>query len=141
MESNPAFEVTWQQARKLAHSAAKLTPSQFLALSEAGGMVVASDVVALGDMPPFAASRIDGWAVSGPGPWQHVGEALAGHEFIKELNSGECVHTATGAVMPQGATAALKDEESALIDSKVHAIKGAAELLDQKGNRTPPPQF
>ena len=132
MESNPAFEVTWQQARKLAHRAAKLAPSQLLALSEAGGMVVASDVVALGDMPPFAASRVDGWAVSGPGPWRHVGEALAGHEFVKELNSGDCVHTATGAVMPQGATAALKDEESVLIDSQVHAINGAAELLNEK---------
>lgn len=132
MESNPPFEVTWQQARELAHRAAKLASSQLFALSEAGGMVVASDVVALGDMPPFAASRVDGWAVSGPGPWRHVGEALAGHEFIKGLKSGECVHTATGAVMPRGATAALKDEESALIDSQVRAIEGAAELLDQK---------
>ncbi len=131
MAKNPEFEVTWQQARELAHSAAKLAPTNLIPLSQAGDMVVANDVVALGDMPPFAASRVDGWAVSGPGPWQRVGNALAGHEFVTELKSGECVHTATGAVMPPGATAALKDEESAIIDSQVQAIAGAAGSLDQ----------
>jgi molybdopterin molybdotransferase len=84
-------------------------------------------------MPPFAASRIDGWAVSGPGPWTRVGDALAGHEFISKLNSGECVHIATGAVMPDGATAALKDEESSVSDLTVSAIAGASGILDSDG--------
>ena len=133
MIANPAFEVTWQQAREVAYGAASQSIILNLPLSQAGGMVLAKDVCALGDMPPFAASRIDGWAVSGPGPWQRVGDALAGHEFITKLNPGECVHTATGAVMPEGATASLKDEESRLEDSYVHATEGAAALLDSAG--------
>jgi molybdopterin molybdotransferase len=133
MTTNPAFEVSWQQARELAHKAAIKSEVIQAQLSQAGGMVLAQDIHALGDMPPFAASRIDGWAVSGPGPWQRVGDALAGHEFITKLNSGECVHTATGAVMPEGATAALKDEESRLEDAYVYAIEGAAGLLDPEG--------
>jgi molybdopterin molybdotransferase len=133
MTANPAFEVSWQQARELAHKAATKSQVIQVPLTQAGGMVLANDICALGDMPPFAASRIDGWAVSGPGPWQRVGDALAGHEFVTKLNSGECVHTATGAVMPQGATASLKDEESRLEDAYVYAIEGAAGLLDQEG--------
>ena len=133
MTTHPGFEVSWQQARELAHNAATISEVIQVPLPQAGGMVLAQDIHALGDMPPFAASRIDGWAVSGPGPWQRVGDALAGHEFVTKLNSGECVHTATGAVMPEGATAALKDEESRLEDAYVYAIEGAAGLLDQDG--------
>ncbi len=134
MITHPGFEVSWQQARELAHNAATMSEVIQVPLPQAGGMVLAQDIHALGDMPPFAASRIDGWAVSGPGPWQRVGDALAGHEFVTKLNSGECVHTATGAVMPEGATAALKDEESRLEDAYVYAIEGAAALLDQEGS-------
>ena len=133
MSSNPEFEVTWQQARELAHQAANLAGTISLPIAQAGGFVLAADVSALGDMPPFAASRIDGWAVSGPGPWTRVGDALAGHEFIAKLNAGECVHIATGAVMPEGATAALKDEESSVAQQTVSAIAGAAGILDSAG--------
>ena len=133
MSSNPEFEVTWQQARELAHQAANLADTISLPITQAGGFVLAADVSALGDMPPFAASRIDGWAVSGPGPWTRVGDALAGHEFISKLNTGECVHIATGAVMPEGATAALKDEESSVAQQTVSAIAGAAGILDSDG--------
>lgn len=133
MSSNPEFEVTWQQARELAHQAANLAGTISLPIAQAGGFVLAADVSALGDMPPFAASRIDGWAVSGPGPWTRVGDALAGHEFISKLNTGECVHIATGAVMPEGATATLKDEESSVAQQTVSAIAGAAGILDSDG--------
>ena len=133
MSANPEFEVSWHEARKLAHQAGNLTSTISLKLEQAGGFVLAADVVALGDMPPFAASRIDGWAVSGPGPWTRVGDALAGHEFVSQLNPGECVHIATGAVMPEGATAALKDEESSVAEQTVSAIAGAAGILDSEG--------
>lgn len=133
MSTGPEFEVTWEQARQLAHQSADLASEVTLPLNEAAGHVLSQDVLALGDMPPFAASRIDGWAVSGPGPWKRVGDALAGHEFVESLATGECVHIATGAVMPNGATAALKDEESQVDGLSVIAIDGAAGLLDATG--------
>ena len=133
MSANPEFEVSWHEARKLAHQAGNMTSTISLKLEQAGGFVLATDIVALGDMPPFAASRIDGWAVSGPGPWTRVGDALAGHEFVSQLNPGECVHIATGAVMPEGATAALKDEESLVAEQTVSAVAGAAGILDSEG--------
>ena len=133
MSTGPEFEVTWEQARQLAHQSADLASEVTLPLNEAASHVLSQDVLALGDMPPFAASRIDGWAVSGPGPWQRVGDALAGHEFVESLATGECVHIATGAVMPNGATAALKDEESQVDGLSVIALDGAAGLLDATG--------
>ena len=133
MSTGPEFEVTWEHARVLAHQSATPINSVTLPLQQSAGHVLSQDVFALGDMPPFAASRIDGWAVSGPGPWQRVGDALAGHEFVEKLATGECVHIATGAVMPTGATAALKDEESQVDGDKVVAINGAAGLLDATG--------
>lgn len=133
MSTGAEFEVTWEQARQLAHKSALPTTPLTLSLSNAAGHVLAEDALALGDMPPFAASRIDGWAVSGPGPWKRVGDALAGHEYIERLLDGECVHIATGAVMPEGATASLKDEESRVDGEKVVAIEGAAGLLDESG--------
>jgi molybdopterin molybdotransferase len=133
MSTGPEFEVTWEQARQLAHQSATTTATVTLPLQQSAGHVLAQDVLALGDMPPFAASRIDGWAVSGPGPWTRIGDALAGHEFIEKLSAGECVHIATGAVMPNGATAALKDEESQIDGESVCAIDGAAGLLDESG--------
>lgn len=133
MSANPEFEVSWHEARKLAHQAGNITSTISLKLEQAGGFVLATDIVALGDMPPFAASRIDGWAVSGPGPWTRVGDALAGHEFVSQLNPGECIHIATGAVMPEGATAALKDEESLVAEQTVSAVAGAAGILDSEG--------
>ncbi len=133
MSTGPEFEVTWEQARQLAHHSASPSVAVTLPLRDASGHVLAQDVLALGDMPPFAASRIDGWAVSGSGPWTRIGDALAGHEFVESLGSGECVHIATGAVMPKGASAALKDEESQIDDEKVVAIDGAAGLLDETG--------
>ena len=133
MSTGPEFEVTWDQARLLAHQSAWPASSVTLPLHESAGHVLSKDVLALGDMPPFAASRIDGWAVSGPGPWTRVGDALAGHEFVENLAAGECVHIATGAVMPIGATASLKDEESHVDGENVVAIDGAAGLLDATG--------
>jgi hypothetical protein len=42
-------------------------------------------------------------------------------------------HIATGAVMPDGATAALKDEESSVSEQTVSAIAGASGILDSDG--------
>lgn len=134
MSTGPEFEVAWEQARHLAHQSANPASAITLPLREAAGYVLAKDVLALSDMPPFAASRIDGWAVSGAGPWNQIGDALAGHEFVGSLTSGQCVHIATGAVMPAGATAALKDEESQIDGDSVIAIDGAARLLDEYGS-------
>jgi len=124
------FEASWDQARDLVHDVALAQPTIAVPVANAHGFALAQDLHALADMPPFAASRIDGWAVSGPGPWRNVGDARAGHESSRSLTHGECIHIATGAVMPSGASACLKDEESSLVGDLVSAIECALGILD-----------
>ena len=86
------------------------------ALAEALGRVLAQDVVASRDQPPFAASAMDGWAVraaDGPGRLKIVGESAAGHGFADAVGPGEAVRIFTGAAVPTGADAVVIQEEAA----------------------------
>jgi molybdopterin molybdotransferase len=123
------FEAQWDEAREIVHASAPKVATEVVDVAELTDRVLAQDIFALSDMPPFAASRIDGWAVSGKQPWQVVGDINAGQVSISELAPGQCIHIATGAALPTGATACLKDEESFLQDDQVRAANGAIELL------------
>ncbi len=123
------FEAGWDEAREIVHSLAPMLDAESISVSESAYRVLAHDILALGDMPPFAASRIDGWAVCGQGPWTAVGDITAGHDSTISLSEGQCSHIATGAVLPTGATACLKDEESLNEDGVVAATHGAVGIL------------
>ena len=58
-------------------SAAAITGA-YVALVDAVGSVLAAPLVASTPLPPFDAAAMDGWAVSGPGPWGVTGRLLAG---------------------------------------------------------------
>lgn len=113
------FEASWHQARAAVFTQTKPTPIVKVPLSEAAGRFLAVDIEALSDLPPFAASRIDGWAVSGAGPWKIIDSINAGDIPALELNHGQCVHIATGAALPIGTTACLRDEWSTISDTQV----------------------
>jgi molybdopterin molybdotransferase len=90
-------------------------------LQEALGRVLASDITALRDQPPFAASAMDGYALRSadtPGPLRIIGEATAGHRFSQNLTSGQAVRIFTGAPLPEGADSVLIQED-AIIDNGV----------------------
>ncbi|MGV9848920.1 molybdopterin molybdotransferase MoeA [Streptomyces sp. NPDC003442] len=114
--------LSWPDARAIAaraavkeavHAAPVMRP-----LFEALGQVLAAPLAALTDLPPFDTSAMDGWALSGPGPWRlptgtedqdHQG-ILAGHGETAPLPDGHAVRIATGARVPPGATAVLRSE-------------------------------
>lgn len=101
----------WQEARdRAASSVTEPLPTQRLELAQADRRVLARDYHALTDLPPYATSAMDGWAVSGPGPWQVVGKVLAGHMTDESLITGTAVVIATGAVIPPGTTAVVRSE-------------------------------
>ncbi|MEU5267977.1 molybdopterin molybdotransferase MoeA [Streptomyces hygroscopicus] len=98
--------------KEAAHTAPVMRP-----LSEALGQVLAAPLAALTDLPPFDTSAMDGWALSGPGPWRLPTEEedqghgiLAGHGEAAPLPDGHAVRIATGARVPPGATAVLRSE-------------------------------
>jgi len=84
-------------------------------LSQAIGRVLAEDVAAVRDQPPFAASAMDGWALRGadtPGPLKIVGESAAGHGYEGQVGAGEAVRIFTGAALPDGCDAIVIQEDA-----------------------------
>jgi molybdopterin molybdotransferase len=79
-----------------------------LALLEAHGCVLAEDIDAPADVPPFRNSAMDGFAVRGGDARKGaalavVGEVAAGYERAIELEAGQAVRIMTGAPLPPGA--------------------------------------
>jgi molybdopterin molybdotransferase len=101
------------RARMLAEIAP--LPAETVALAHAIGRVLAEDVAAVRDQPPFAASAMDGWAVrsaDAPGALKVVGESAAGHGYEGAVRSGEAVRIFTGAAVPDGCDAIVIQEDA-----------------------------
>jgi molybdenum cofactor synthesis domain-containing protein len=87
--------------------------AEAVALVAARGRVLAEDVVADTDLPPFDRALMDGYAVraadtegatkDAPVRLSLVGEAAAGAGWRGELSAGEAVRIMTGAPVPAGA--------------------------------------
>ncbi|BFU47972.1 molybdopterin molybdotransferase MoeA [Krasilnikovia sp. MM14-A1004] len=107
--------VDWDKARGSAYEAGRAAagPGERVPLAEADGRTLAEPLCALTDLPAFPTSSIDGWALRGPAPWRPVGRVLAGHTPAPLTEDGTCVEIATGAMVPSGAAALLRVEESA----------------------------
>jgi molybdopterin molybdotransferase len=60
----------WAGARAIAAHAARQVEPQAVTLKDALGHRLACDLVAMTDLPVADLSAMDGWAVSGPGPWR-----------------------------------------------------------------------
>ncbi|MFI5893217.1 molybdopterin molybdotransferase MoeA [Actinoplanes sp. NPDC051513] len=106
--------VDWEQARALAYEAGRRAagPTELISLPDADGRTLAEPLRALTDLPAFPTSSIDGWAVRGPKPWRVVGRVLAGGVAGPLDHDGTCVEIATGAMVPAGADALIRVEES-----------------------------
>jgi molybdopterin molybdotransferase len=106
--------VAWDRARTLAYEAGRAAagPAEVISLAEADGRTLAEPLRALTDLPAFPTSSIDGWAVRGPQPWRPVGRVLAGGVAPPLDETGTCVEIATGAMVPAGADALVRVEES-----------------------------
>ncbi len=87
-------------------------------LDAALGCVLSEDIVASEDVPPFANSSMDGYAVraadtaNAPVRLDVVGSVAAGHTFDGTVGSGQAVRIMTGAPFPQGADAVCMVENT-----------------------------
>ncbi len=105
----------WSLARRAAREAAGRLPVVEVPLAVAVGAVLAHPLVAGTALPPFDCSSMDGWAVSGPGPWTVVGHLAAG-QVPDRLPDGSAVTVATGAMLPMGVDAVLRRERGLVLD-------------------------
>ncbi|XP_051867807.1 gephyrin isoform X2 [Pristis pectinata] len=82
------------------------------------GRVLAQDVFAKDNLPPFPASVKDGYAVraaDGPGDRFIIGESQAGDQPTQTVMPGQVMRVTTGAPIPCGADAVVQVEDTELI--------------------------
>ncbi len=89
--------------------------SETVSIAEALDRTLAQDISAAGDVPPFACSAMDGYALL-PNPAGRtltvVAESRAGAPSDHSVAAGEAVRISTGAAVPPGATAVIRQEDT-----------------------------
>lgn len=119
-----AHTIALDEARRLLAAAARpIDRTEIVALPALGGRVMAADLVAGVDVPPFARAMMDGYAVragdtAGAGREQPktlalVGRVFTGEVLARAIGAGECAEVATGAPLPVGAEAVVMVEDTA----------------------------
>ncbi|HEX8920007.1 MAG TPA: molybdopterin molybdotransferase MoeA, partial [Pyrinomonadaceae bacterium] len=103
-----AIRIVKEETRRL--------PAEKVPLADALSRVLAEDVLADSDLPPFDRAQMDGYAVRSMDITQArarlrvVGESAAGRGWNDEVKAGEAVRIMTGAPVPSGADSVQKVE-------------------------------
>ncbi|ART81066.1 molybdopterin molybdenumtransferase MoeA [Oceanisphaera avium] len=120
-----------------------LTQLQHLGRTELVGLdqllnrILADDVHSPIDVPSFANSAMDGYALRAADVSEAahfssqgltlIGTSLAGHPFTGRVSEGECVRIMTGASLPLGADAVVMQEHCQVQDSLVIVTSAVTE--------------
>lgn len=89
--------------------------SEAVVLDQANGRVLATDVVADRDGPPYDRVAMDGYAVASPEArreWRVEGLQCAGRPALQRTQPGTAVEVATGAILPMGCDAVVPYEDT-----------------------------
>ena len=120
-------EGSFDEAFAIASQSFSALGAESVAISSSVGRITAEDLFSLCDLPAYATSSMDGWAVSGAAPWKKVGVVSTGKRSSYALKSGECMRIGTGGVIPEGCTSILPWEDAAESGDEVsgEALEGA----------------
>jgi len=109
-------------------------------LEDALGRVLSRDLVAPENLPPFARSTVDGYAVrakdtfgageSLPALLEVCGEVLMGEAPMVEVSQGQAVKISTGGMIPKGADAVSMLEYCQLLDEQALEVSRAVSPLE-----------
>ena len=101
---------------------APIERTETIALADANGRVLAADVAARQDVPPFSRAGMDGYAVRArdtegasrthPRALKKIGTVYTGEMPKLPVADGQCFEISTGAPMPDGADAVVMVEET-----------------------------
>lgn len=113
-----------QALEKMLSQIAPLQQSESIALTSAAGRITATPVVSPIDVPPFANSAMDGYAVrlndlNGNSSLPVAGKAFAGAPFTDAWPANTCVRIMTGAPIPAGADAVIMQEQAEVTEAGV----------------------
>lgn len=101
------------EAQRLILERARVLPAETVPLEEAAERVLAEPALAGVDLPPFASSAMDGYALRSedtPGELSISAHAAAGRPAEVELEPGRAIGIATGGMVPEGADAVIPVE-------------------------------
>jgi molybdopterin molybdotransferase len=118
-----------QEAQALVLERVRPLAGERVALADASGRVLAGAAPAAVDLPPFASSAMDGFAVRAadtPGRLPIVGHVAAGAPAPRRLGPGEAMGIATGGAVPGGADAVVPVEYVVVHDNEVEIPQAAA---------------
>jgi molybdopterin molybdotransferase len=103
-----------------------IAETESVALRDASGRVLAADIVASLDLPPFDNSAVDGYAVrhgdlraDGETRLVVTGRVTAGRQLTQPIGAGEAIRIFTGAPMPQGADTVFMQEDCRVEENAV----------------------
>ncbi len=108
--------ISIEEARRLVLAQTGRLDPEAVSLDAAWGRVLAQDAVAPNDVPPFASSSMDGFAVlaadtsAPPARLRVIGEARAGAGSDVRVEPGTAIRISTGAPVPAGADAIVRQE-------------------------------
>ena len=122
--------------RRLAAGVRAVERTERVPLADAAGRVAVDDVTSSIDVPPFARSAMDGYAVvaadtegaspSTPVALHIVDRIYTGQPSSVAVTLGRCAEIATGAPLPTGADAVVMVEDTARLgDDRVHVLAAA----------------
>jgi len=126
--------ISVQQAISIVGDTSPTPRPEEVTISDALGRILAEDIVADCDLPPFDRSQMDGYAVRAadiavvPTKLKIVGESAAGRGWHNEMKPGEAVRIMTGAPVPAGADSVQQVELTRELDggSVVEILETAA---------------
>ena len=118
-------EYSWGDAREFAYSLGEMCAIESAPIDSGDRRVCAEDLVALTDLPNADSSSMDGWAVSGVGPWT-VNRA----DHI-ELDHARPI--TTGAALPAGAQAIVRSENGTLTGTRLESASASAQDIRRAG--------
>ena len=126
----PDTRITIAEARARVLAATFRLGEERVGIDEALDRVLARDVRAAGDVPPFPCSAMDGYAVKA-GPAERtltvVGESQAGAPSARRVGDGEAIRISTGAAIPDGAEAVIRQEDVERRDARTTARTAVAQ--------------
>jgi molybdopterin molybdotransferase len=102
--------------------------SERVPLEQAAGRVLAEPALARTDLPPFASSAMDGYAVRAeetPGSLPIEARVAAGSPAASPLPAGAAATIATGGAVPEGANAVVPIERASETDGHVEIAEPA----------------
>lgn len=125
------LDVEEARARIVAIARACKLSAETVALAAAAGRVLASDVIAAHDVPRFANSAMDGFALraadlpqTGEKSFALIGEIFAGCRAVVKVEKDTCVRITTGAPLPEGADTVVMKESTRIDGHRVVVLSG-----------------